>query len=118
MVDNMDKWYEFHWLDGQVLYLKGMSEADAATKWGIGIGSLRAMDYVKVVKELPLNLKETSYISLNGKEETLNNSTLFVEKAKNQIREGKTNLEIVIGTHMWKCKADVKPFEVILTEYN
>lgn len=113
----MEKWYEFHWLDGTVFYAKGTSESDAMNKSGYGAGSLKALDYVTEAKELPLKLKETHYIYLDKKEEVLNNSTLFVEKAICQIEEGKTDLEIKIGRHAWKCKAEIKPFDILLTEY-
>lgn len=112
----MEKYYEFHWLDGQIFYSKGFSEEDAARKAGISSGALRAMDYVTEVKEIPLDDKEIRYFSLDGDVQILNRETLFVKKSLEHIKNNENCFEIHLGRYTLKCTAEIKPFEIVLTE--
>lgn len=113
----MEKYYEFHWLDGEVSYLKGKTEEDACMKAGVGFGGLKVIDYISEAKELPLVNKEIRYIYLDKDEQILNRDTLFVENVMKHINNHENDFEIHIANHIWKCRAEIKPFEIVLTEY-
>lgn len=113
----MKKWYEFHWKDGYVEYLKGDSEAEDAAVGGISSGALSALDYICDAKELPLDKKEIYYTHADNSTIELVKNTMFVEKIMEQIKEGLHDLVITIGRHTWKCSVEIKPFEICLTEY-
>ncbi len=112
----MEKFYEFHWRDGKVEYVKGKSETDAAHRAGIGNGALTALDYVAIAKSVPMEYKEFVLISPTGDRKILSRDTLFVKQALEQLKEGKQDLAIKICENEWKVKTEVKPFKVIFTE--
>ena len=113
----MKKWYEFHWKDGKVEYLYGTNETEAAAIGGIGLGALNALDYISEAKELPMSAKEIYYTYADNKTVKLERNTLFVERIMEQIENGLNDLEIKIAKHTWKCRVEIKPFEICLTDY-
>ena len=113
----MERYFEFHWKNGEVEYGKGATESEAASSLGITLGCLGAMDYVCESKEIPMESKAIRFISKNGKDEILSNGTLFVQIAREQIAKSKMDIKIQVARAIWNCKVEVTPFELILREY-
>ena len=112
-----EKWYVFHWIDGEIELSKGTSKEEAARKIGIGLGALGVLDFVEEAKELPLDKKEIRYISLDKKEEILNRETIFADEVMTHIHNMERDFQVHIANHVWKLKADIRPFEITLEEY-
>lgn len=110
------RYYAFHWFDGQIVYARGVSEADAATNAGICHGALSSIDFVEEVKELPMSEKEIRYISLDKKERTVGRGTILVDKALEQIENGRKNISFKIRDNLCKFKVKIEPFKIILIE--
>lgn len=113
----MEKWYAFHWIDGQVFYAQGTSEIDAARKTNWSEGFLRCMDFVEEVHELPLKNKEIKFIFLNKEEKMLDGSTIAAFLTLQHIDNSESEFEIPIGNKVFKVKSEITPFEIVLTEY-
>lgn len=112
----MEKWFEIHWKDGTIEYIKGLTEESAFENSCIREETKKHIDYYCEVEKLPLLYKEVYYVYKNGNYKVLDNNSYFVKQARNQIREGKTTVEIVIGKYTWNCLVKVEPFNILLKD--
>lgn len=109
-----EKWYEFHWLNGDVTYNKGDSPSSAI---GVGAGGVKALDYYCEAKELPENLREIIVTDLNNNTESMNPETMLYKLAKEQLLNG--NKEIVINVYLYTWKFNLvnsSPFAYYLRQ--
>ena len=109
-----EKWYEFHWLTGDVTYGKGDGPSSAID---VGSGGIKALDYYCEAKELPEDLKEIVVTDLNNNTESMNPETMLYKLTKEQLLNG--NKEIVINVYLYTWKFNLinsSPFAYYLRQ--
>jgi len=107
-----ENWFMFHWDDGKDEYLKGVSPDDACNKAGYGAGALKAIDYWKQAKEIPMDKKEIILFE-NDKREYTAEGTMFAKQLREQLESGTSPAVVKIAGHTWTCDIEIEPFAVV-----